>query len=344
MSTAATPVEKSRGRRRLWVVGGPLALIIGVGQCGAEEEPAAPTAQTVNSPAVTQTSTAPPASTAPSTLTPTPTAPRTHTVTPTPTAEPPSTGASKPTPTPTGIPKPPPPPPELSTPPGVPETAQPATVVSITDGDTLDLRATEAGALPVAAAVSVRLLEIDTPETVHPSEPVGCFGPAASTALTRLAPPGSTVWVLPDVELRDQYDRYLMYLWSVSDGKTRFINRALVRGGFAQAALYEPNDRYIDLMRQAEAKARAADTGLWGACAYFGQPLNPDPLPPLKEERPSPSPPPGAGCDRASYPDVCIPAYPPDLDCGEIDATDFTVRPPDLHGFDSEPDGIGCES
>ncbi len=41
-----------------------------------------------------------------------------------------------------------------------------------------------------------------------------------------------------------------------------FVNQALVRDGFARAALYEPNDRYIDLMYRAEGSARAADRGL----------------------------------------------------------------------------------
>lgn len=48
-------------------------------------------------------------------------------------------------------------------------------------------------------------------------------------------------------------------------------------------------------------------------------------------------------CDL-SYPDVCIPPYPQDLDCGEISYRNFKVIPPDQHGFDRDKDGIGCES
>ena len=48
-------------------------------------------------------------------------------------------------------------------------------------------------------------------------------------------------------------------------------------------------------------------------------------------------------CDP-SYPDVCIPTYPPDLDCGEISYKKFKVLQPDPHGFDGDKDGIGCES
>jgi hypothetical protein len=46
-----------------------------------------------------------------------------------------------------------------------------------------------------------------------------------------------------------------------------------------------------------------------------------------------------------SYPDVCIPPPPPDLNCGDIDARNFEVSGSDPHGFDgNDNDGIGCES
>jgi hypothetical protein len=48
-------------------------------------------------------------------------------------------------------------------------------------------------------------------------------------------------------------------------------------------------------------------------------------------------------CD-ASYPDFCIPPPPPDLDCPDINGTDFTVQGTDPHGFDADGDGVGCES
>lgn len=45
-----------------------------------------------------------------------------------------------------------------------------------------------------------------------------------------------------------------------------------------------------------------------------------------------------------SYPTVCIPPPPPDLNCDDIPYRNFTVLPPDPHRFDSDKDGIGCES
>ena len=80
---------------------------------------------------------------------------------------------------------------------------------------------------------------------------------------------------------------------------------------------------------------------------------DPTPGPTPSTPRPTPTPRSGGGggggggggdCDRESYPDVCIPQYPPDINCGDLSFNQFRVRPPDPHGFDGDGDGIGCES
>lgn len=48
-------------------------------------------------------------------------------------------------------------------------------------------------------------------------------------------------------------------------------------------------------------------------------------------------------CDP-SYPTVCIPPPPPDLDCQDIPFRDFTVLPLDPHRLDGDNDRIGCET
>ncbi|MCB0969532.1 MAG: hypothetical protein KDB37_22060, partial [Ilumatobacter sp.] len=70
-----------------------------------------------------------------------------------------------------------------------------------------------------------------------------------------------------------------------------------------------------------------------------------------RTEEPPPPPPttpttttlPPANC-HPSYPTVCIPPAPPDLDCGDIPHRNFVVLPPDPHNFDGNHDGIGCVS
>jgi hypothetical protein len=56
----------------------------------------------------------------------------------------------------------------------------------------------------------------------------------------------------------------------------------------------------------------------------------------------TPAPPKG-NCDP-SYPTVCIPPPPPDLNCADVPYTNFKVVPPDPHHFDGDKDGIGCET
>ena len=145
---------------------------------------------------------------------------------------------------------------------GVPAGAQAGVVEKIVDGDTLWVRVDESGG-PLApnATHKIRLLEIDTPEVVAPGQPVECGGPQASAFAERLLPLGSTVHLVADREDTDQYGRFLRYVWT-EDGT--FFNLEAVRTGHATAVLYEPNDAYIDVMREAEAQARRAGLGLWG--------------------------------------------------------------------------------
>lgn len=153
-------------------------------------------------------------------------------------------------------------PPSGERPDGAPPRSERAVVIRIVDGDTMWLRSDDDG-LVSSDHTKVRLLEVDTPETVAPGQPVECYGAEAAEALAELAPVGSDVWVLPDRDLIDPYDRMLLYVWN-DDGE--FVNLELVRTGAAQAVLYEPNDRHIDQLRAAERRARASSRGMWGSC------------------------------------------------------------------------------
>jgi micrococcal nuclease len=146
----------------------------------------------------------------------------------------------------------------------VPDDAVLATVLSHVDGDTLHLAGQEeSDALRRGEDTTVRLLEIDTPEHGRSGGPEECFADEASRALRDLLPVGAEVWVTADRDLRDPYGRTLLYLWT---GSGELVNLAMVREGYAEAVLFEPNDAYIDLMRDAEADARAEGRGMWGAC------------------------------------------------------------------------------
>lgn len=194
-----------------------------------------------------------------------------------------------------------------------------AIVARVIDGDTIE--ADFRGSL-----IRVRLIGVDTPETVHPSEPVECYGPAASKFTTRVLE-GERVRLEFDVEREDRYGRTLAYVWL----NGRLFNERLVREGFANVSTFPPNVKYVERFLAAQREARAKDRGLWGGCGFVID-VGGD----------------GGGgdgnCDKASYPGVCIPPHPPDLDCADVGFTSFQVVPPDPHGFDGDGDGVGCES
>jgi micrococcal nuclease len=139
-----------------------------------------------------------------------------------------------------------------------------ATVVEVIDGDTL--------AVELAGADEhVRLIGIDTPETVAPDRPDECFGAEASHHLADLAPPGTDLRLERDVEARDQYDRLLAYAYRARDGL--FLNLAQVTGGFAEPLAYPPNTAHRAEFERAARDARVAGAGLWAACGSADVPL-----------------------------------------------------------------------
>ena len=136
--------------------------------------------------------------------------------------------------------------------------ALPATVVHKVDGDTVDLRFAD------GHEDRVRLLGIDTPETVRPDHPVDCFGPEASARTGELLPDGTAVLVQRDEEARDRYGRLLVYLWRRADGL--FVNRSLVVDGFARTLSIDPNTAHRSDLSAAAHEAEVAGRGLWSAC------------------------------------------------------------------------------
>jgi len=159
---------------------------------------------------------------------------------------------------------------EVATPPSSSPTTRPAAsqaggksvganakVDRIVDGDTLV-------AYVGGQRERVRLIGINTPESVDPDRPVMCFGKEASRHLEELVPPGTPVRIERDVEPRDKYGRMLGYVYRASDGL--FVNLAQVTDGFANQYTFPPNVAHVNEFKKAAARARSERTGLWGAC------------------------------------------------------------------------------
>ena len=139
-----------------------------------------------------------------------------------------------------------------------------AVVERVVDGDTIIVEV-------AGQRERVRLLGIDTPESVAENRPDQCYGEESSVYLSQLLPAGTEVTLIRDVEARDQYDRLLAYVVRSSD--ELFINLDLLEQGFAGVLIYEPNSYYRDLFEAAEDAAFADDRGLWGVCGGPDVPL-----------------------------------------------------------------------
>lgn len=145
--------------------------------------------------------------------------------------------------------------------PGIPPDAFEMTIESVHDGDTLRARvASPNGVVTDLESTRVRLIGVDTPEISPVAE---CWGGEATGSLSALLPPGSTVWAAADVEVRDQYGRHLLYLWT-PDG--RFVNAALLAQGDGVVMVFAPNTLHEPLFRALEADAATGGRGLWGSC------------------------------------------------------------------------------
>jgi micrococcal nuclease len=138
-----------------------------------------------------------------------------------------------------------------------PGVSRAGSVSRIVDGDTIVVKVD-------GRDEKVRLIGINTPETVDPRKPVECFGKEASNRTKALLPVGTAVTLVSDVEPRDKYSRTLSYVYRAADNT--FINLALVTDGYARMYTFPPNVAHVEEFRIAEKSARTANRGLWSAC------------------------------------------------------------------------------
>ena len=121
-------------------------------------------------------------------------------------------------------------------------------VIRVVDGDTVELE--QIG--------KVRLIGVDTPETVHPHKPVEYFGKEAS-AFTKNLLEGKKVKLEYDWEKRDKYGRTLCYLY-LENGT--FVNAEIIKQGYGHAYTRFPF-KHLDQFRAHEKEAREKKLGLW---------------------------------------------------------------------------------
>jgi micrococcal nuclease len=125
-------------------------------------------------------------------------------------------------------------------------------VTRVVDGDTI----------VVAGIGTVRLIGVDTPETVDPRKPVEAFGRVAATFVTKIAQ-GKIVRLEYEGARKDRYDRTLAYVF-LPDG--RLLNAEIITEGVGHAYVESPFSK-MEAFRQLERQARAGRRGLWASSA-----------------------------------------------------------------------------
>jgi len=135
-------------------------------------------------------------------------------------------------------------------------------VAGVIDGDTFDVDCPDAVARDAGhpgAVTRIRLLGVDTPETIRPDAPVDHYGPQAAEYVRGLLDGRTVTLHLDPLRTRDRYDRLLAYV-ALPDGTD--LNRRIVATGHGYADPRFRNPRQREF-RRAQREAMKARRGLW---------------------------------------------------------------------------------
>lgn len=139
-------------------------------------------------------------------------------------------------------------------------------VLKVIDGDTIvvDVRGNKE---------TLRLLGIDTPETVDPRKPIQCFGKTASEKMKSFVAGKSVILVDDNTQgNRDKYKRLLRYVY-LPDSKRTFVNGEMIKQGYAFSYRQYPT-KMLDKFNNLEKYAREHNDGLWSSCPLNAKPTN----------------------------------------------------------------------
>jgi len=128
----------------------------------------------------------------------------------------------------------------------------PYNVIRVVDGDTIivDLNGTEE---------RVRLIGVDTPESVHPDKEKNVEYGRIASDYTKKMLEGKQVYLEFDVQERDQYGRLLAYVYLNGE----MYNKILLEQGHAKVVTYPPNVKYVDEFTTIQQQAREQRRGIW---------------------------------------------------------------------------------
>lgn len=146
----------------------------------------------------------------------------------------------------------------------IPDNLTAAKVDRVVDGDTIEITYLDASGKSVQS--KLRYIGMDTPETVDPKRPVGCFGHQASDENKKLVE-GKQVFLEKDISETDKFGRLLRYVYTKDESGNLFmVNDYLVKNGFARILTYPPDVKYSEQFLNSQHQAQDQKLGLWSSC------------------------------------------------------------------------------
>lgn len=148
----------------------------------------------------------------------------------------------------------------------VPKGSVKATVERVVDGDTMKLKLDK-----TKEVVTLRLLLVDTPESVKKGVDPQPYSIEASNFAKNTLKAGDTVYIEYDEgDKTDKYDRHLGYLWYYSNDNSNWqmFNETLISQGYARVGYIYSQKRHLDEFYKAQDYAKSNKLNIWSVDGY----------------------------------------------------------------------------
>ena len=148
----------------------------------------------------------------------------------------------------------------------VPKGSVKATVERVVDGDTMKLKLDK-----TKEVVTLRLLLVDTPESVKKGVDPQPYSIEASNFAKNTLVAGDTVYIEYDEgDKTDKYDRHLGYLWYYSNDNSNWqmFNETLISQGYARVGYIYSQKRHLDEFYKAQDYAKSNKLNIWSVDGY----------------------------------------------------------------------------
>lgn len=141
----------------------------------------------------------------------------------------------------------------------LPDDAVPMRVDKVHDGDSINLTEPDDDWYE-----RYRLIGIQAPE-IEGFREEECYGPESAEFAQDLVPVGTIVWIQQDISDKDPNGRFLRHIFIQDEetGEYYLLSEVMVRGGYARARSYPPDDLYDDVLQEAQDYAQENSSGMW---------------------------------------------------------------------------------